>query len=110
MKPRPIQAISSPRGDHRRHPRCVRRRPIDLRAITQLTPQDSIFFDQIGQGLLRLPIQLVDQRGKKNPQGGHVTARVYSTDRDPTSGGRWTEPWDITDHDRNIWKLGIYAC
>src|ERR1700674_420743 len=39
---------------------------------TQLTPQDSVLFDQIGQGLLLLTIQPADQRGKNNPQGGDV--------------------------------------
>jgi hypothetical protein len=39
---------------------------------TQLTPQDSILFDQIGQGFLLLPIQPADQPGEKNPKRDNV--------------------------------------
>ena len=39
---------------------------------TQLTPKDSILFDQIGQGLPLLTMQPAAQRANKNPQGGNV--------------------------------------
>ena len=39
---------------------------------TQLTPQDSILFDQIRQGLVLLTIQPADQRGKEDPEEEHV--------------------------------------
>ena len=39
---------------------------------SQLTPKDSILFDQIGQGLLLLTIQAGGQRAKKNPLRANV--------------------------------------
>ena len=42
------------------------------KAPTQLTPEDSVFFDQMGQGLLLPMIQPADQRGEKKPRGRDV--------------------------------------
>ena len=39
---------------------------------TQLTPEDSVFFDQIGQRRLLLMIQPADQAGEKKPRGRDV--------------------------------------
>ena len=39
---------------------------------TQLTPEDSVFFDQIGQRRLLPMIQPADQAGEKNPRGRDV--------------------------------------
>ena len=39
---------------------------------TQLPPQDSILFDQVGQGLLLPMIQPADQGGEKKPRGHDV--------------------------------------
>ena len=39
---------------------------------TQLTPQDSILFNQTGQGVLLLTIQQANQSGEKKPEGEDV--------------------------------------
>ena len=59
----------------------------------QLTSKDAILFDQIRQGLLLPLIQPADQRDKKQPQRENVDhgGRVYLTDRDSISRGRWAE-------------------
>jgi hypothetical protein len=59
----------------------------------QLTSKDAILFDQIRQGPLLPLIQPADQRDKKQPQRRNVDhgGRVYLTDRDSISRGRWAE-------------------
>jgi hypothetical protein len=47
-------------------------------------------------------IQPADQRDKKQPQRNNVDhgGRVYLTDRNSISRGRWVELWDITGSGR----------
>ena len=55
---------------------------------TQLTPKDSILFDQIGQGLLLLTIEPADQRGESKPKERNVD-HAGSLPHRPRFGPAW---------------------
>ena len=63
---------------------------------TQLTPQDSIFFNQIGQGLLLLTIQPADQSDEKKPEGEDVDHGGSLHQRPMRTRRRSAELWDTT--------------
>jgi hypothetical protein len=63
---------------------------------TQLSPQDSIFFNQIGHGLLLLTIQPADQSGEKKPEGENVDHGASLHQRPRRTRRRSAELWDIT--------------